>query len=88
VNAGYGGGFSNLPTLLSDIYGMGKISSLHGIALSAWAFAGLTGNQIAELIIESSNGVVGYQNVLIFTFALYLIATVIDLLLVKHKKEA
>ncbi len=89
VNAGYGGGFSNLPTLLSDIYGMGNISSLHGIALSAWAFAGLTGNQIAEVIINaSSSEVVGYQNVLYFTLALYVIATVIDLFLVKHKKEA
>lgn len=44
VNAGYGGGFSNVPTLLSDHYGMGSISALHGITLSAWAFAGLTGN--------------------------------------------
>ncbi len=88
VNAGYGGGFSNLPTLLSDIYGMGNISSLHGIALSAWAFAGLTGNQVANLIINASeSATVGYQNVLYFTLALYLIATVIDLFLVKHKKE-
>ena len=35
VNAGYGGGFSNVPTLLSDQYGMGSISALHGITLSA-----------------------------------------------------
>ena len=38
VNAGYGGGFSNVPTLLSDHYGMGSISAIHGITLSAWAF--------------------------------------------------
>ena len=88
VNAGYGGGFSNLPTLLSDIYGMGSISSLHGIALSAWAFAGLTGNQIAEVIINASpSHQVGYQNVLYFTIALYAIATLVDFLLVKSKKE-
>ena len=30
VNAGYGGGFSNVPTLLSDHYGMGSISAIHG----------------------------------------------------------
>ena len=29
VNAGYGGGFSNVPTLLSDHYGMGSISAIH-----------------------------------------------------------
>lgn len=83
VNAGYGGGFSNLPTLLSDVYGMGKISSIHGIALSAWAFAGLTGNQIADVIIKNTNGGAGYQNVLIFTIILYAIAIVIDFLFVK-----
>ena len=52
VNAGYGGGFSNVPTLLSDHYGMGSISALHGITLSAWAFAGLSGNQLAALIVD------------------------------------
>ena len=52
VNAGYGGGFSNVPTLLSDHYGMSNISAIHGITLSAWAFAGLTGNQMANWIVE------------------------------------
>ncbi|MBR3825675.1 MAG: MFS transporter [Lachnospiraceae bacterium] len=53
VNAGYGGGFSNVPTLLSDHYGMGSISAIHGITLSAWAIAGLTGNQMAALIVKN-----------------------------------
>ena len=53
VNAGYGGGFSNVPTLLSDHYGMGAISAIHGITLSAWAFAGLTGNQMANAIVNA-----------------------------------
>ena len=52
VNAGYGGGFSNVPTLLSDHYGMQNISAIHGITLSAWAFAGLTGNQLATFIVN------------------------------------
>lgn len=82
VNLGYGGGFSNLPTLLSDVYGMGKISSLHGIALSAWAFAGLTGNQIADLIVNKTGN---YQNILIFTVILYAIALLVDFLFVHVK---
>ncbi|MBS7309825.1 MAG: OFA family MFS transporter [Treponema sp.] len=53
VNAGYGGGFSNVPTLLSDHYGMGSISAIHGITLSAWAFAGLTGNQMVNAIVKA-----------------------------------
>ena len=85
VNAGYGGGFSNLPTLLSDVYGMGKISSIHGIALSAWAFAGLTGNQIAQAIIDKTGS---FQNVLIFTIIMYAVALLIDFFLVKNKKNS
>ncbi|MBQ9141665.1 MAG: MFS transporter [Lachnospiraceae bacterium] len=53
VNAGYGGGFSNVPTLLSDHYGMGSISAIHGITLSAWGFAGLVGNQMAAWIVKT-----------------------------------
>lgn len=100
VNAGYGGGFSNVPTLLSDHYGMGSISAIHGITLSAWAFAGLTGNQIATLIVNNTGefitdahgdeiNPIGYQNVLYFTIVLYVIALLISLFLVKPcKKEA
>jgi len=96
VNAGYGGGFSNVPTLLADHYGMGSISAIHGITLSAWAFAGLTGNQVATFIVKNTgewitkDGVdmnpVGYQNVLIFTTVLYAVALVLCLVLVKPTK--
>ena len=86
VNLGYGGGFSNLPTLLSDVYGMGSISSIHGIALSAWAMAGLTGNQVANLIVKNSaTEIAGYQNILYFTLALYVVALIIDFLLIRNK---
>ena len=90
VNAGYGGGFSNVPTLLSDHYGMGNISAIHGITLSAWAFAGLSGNQMATWIVNhfgeiDSNGInpVGYQTVLYATVALYAVALVLSLVFVK-----
>ena len=93
VNAGYGGGFSNVPTLLSDQYGMGSISALHGITLSAWAFAGLTGNQMASWIVShfgeeievAGNMVnpVGYQTVLYVTLVLYVIALVLSMVFIK-----
>lgn len=89
VNAGYGGGFSNVPTLLSDHYGMGSISAIHGITLSAWAIAGLTGNQLAAYIVshvgtpEAATNPVGYQTVLYVTGALYIVALLISLFFVK-----
>lgn len=107
VNAGYGGGFSNVPTLLSDHYGMGSISALHGITLSAWGFAGLTGNQMATWIVNKfgtpvqiehalSDGTIeyitvnptGYQTVLYVTIALYIVALVICLVMVKPTDKA
>ena len=97
VNAGYGGGFSNVPTLLSDQYGMGSISALHGITLSAWAFAGLSGNQLANWIvnhfgkIEVVDGIevnpTGYQTVLYVTLALYIVALLLSVFFVKGAKK-
>lgn len=102
VNAGYGGGFSNVPTLLSDHYGMGNISAIHGITLSAWAIAGLTGNQVATLIVnkigswstitvnkqEYSINPTGYQSVLYLTVVLYIISLLISFFMVSgHKKK-
>ena len=101
VNAGYGGGFSNVPTLLSDHYGMKNISAIHGITLSAWAIAGLTGNQLASFIVNNvgewvpleHDGVVeninptGYQTVLYVTLVLYIIAALASFFLVKQRKS-
>ncbi len=97
VNAGYGGGFSNVPTLLSDHYGMSNISAIHGITLSAWAFAGLTGNQLASWIVKNfgeeievgGNMVnpVGYQTVLYVALGLYVVAMLLSLVLVKPVKK-
>ena len=88
VNAGYGGGFSNVPTLLSDHYGMSNISAIHGITLSAWAFAGLTGNQLANWIVTKfSNPVEGYQSVLYVTVALYALALVLSFVFVRRVKN-
>ena len=97
VNAGYGGGFSNVPTLLSDHYGMGNISAIHGLTLSAWAIAGLTGNQMANWIVEHTGeketihdivvNPTGYQNVLYVTIVLYIVALLISLFLVHPMKE-
>ncbi|MBQ4486617.1 MAG: OFA family MFS transporter [Oscillospiraceae bacterium] len=100
VNAGYGGGFSNVPTLLSDHFGMKSISAVHGMCLSAWAIAGLTGNQLATYIVKHvgefrdmvlSDGTVvsvntqGYQTVLYVTLALYVVACIVCFTMIPKK---
>ncbi len=90
VNAGYGGGFSNVPTLLSDHYGMSNISAIHGITLSAWGFAGLTGNNLASLIVGkfgTENVAEGYQAVLYATIALYVVSLVLSFVFVRPMKK-
>ena len=83
VNLGYGGGFSTLPALLSSRFGMDKISKIHGLSLSAWAIAGLTGNNMSELILSISNK--NYDYILIATLAFYVLALVICLTMVRQK---
>ena len=51
INAGYGGGFSTLPVLLDQHFGTKTVSTTHDLALSAWAFAGLSGNQLASFVV-------------------------------------
>jgi len=83
INAGYGGGFSTLPALLSERFGMKKISQIHGLALSAWAIAGLTGNNTSELILNSTGS---YTSVVLVGVILYTVALVICVSLVGKKR--
>ena len=84
VNLGYGGGFSTLPALLSSRFGMEKISKIHGLALSAWAIAGITGNNMSEIILSKTNR--SYDYILIATLILYIVALIIDITMVRDKK--
>ncbi len=59
-NGGYGAMFATMPSALSDRYGVDKLSEVHGIILSAWAFAGLTGNQFARAMVILREGSTDY----------------------------
>jgi OFA family oxalate/formate antiporter-like MFS transporter len=52
ISACYGAGFSTIPAVLADHYGMSDISKIHGAVLSEWGIAGLTGNQTALWIFK------------------------------------
>lgn len=84
INAGYGGGFATLPALLSQRFGMEKVSQIHGLALSAWAVAGLTGNNMSELILRRTDS---YNYVLMTIACLYTVALVVSYRMIKHKGE-
>lgn len=84
INAGYGGGFSALPPLLADRFGMQAISKIHGLALTAWAAAGLSGNQLASVIVHQMG--LSYQSVFVAIAVLYAVAFGIATVVVKPKQ--
>ena len=84
INLGYGGGFSTLPALLDSRFGMENISKIHGLALSAWAIAGLTGNNTSEIILKNTDN--NYNVVISVATILYSIALLICVNLVRTKE--
>lgn len=81
INLGYGGGFSTLPALLDSRFGMTNISKIHGLTLSAWAIAGLTGNNLSELLLKKYNS---YNSIIITALTLYSISLLICFALVRN----
>lgn len=75
INSGYGGGFSTLPTFLESKFGMKRISMIHGFALSAWGWAGLSGNQLSNLVLNYYNG--EFNDLFIVLCSLYILAFII-----------
>ena len=69
IPACYGAGFSVLPAVLADHYGMTNISKIHGAALSAWGVAGLVGNQVA-LPVFKGWGLAGVATLLVAGYTL------------------
>ncbi len=77
INACYGAGFSVIPAILADNYGMTNISKIHGAVLSAWGVAGLAGNQAAILVSDRLGfGNVGVVTLLVVCYLLNLVNVV------------
>lgn len=83
ISATYGAGFSCIAPLLADLYSMKNISKIHGLILSAWAIAGLTGNQMS-MFIQRHTG--SYMTVFYVICGLYLIAMILSMN-VKYESE-
>ena len=73
INACYGAGFSVIPAILADHYGMTNISKIHGAVLSAWGFAGLAGNQAAMFVKDRFGGDTAVVTMLVVAYGLNLV---------------
>ena len=73
INACYGAGFSVIPAILADHYGMTNISKIHGAVLSAWGFAGLVGTQAAIFVSDRFGGYTAVVALLVMAYSLNLV---------------
>ncbi|MCL2383003.1 MAG: MFS transporter [Oscillospiraceae bacterium] len=53
ANFFFGAAFSCLPNILHQNYGFNQLATVHGLLLSAWAVAGLAGNQFAAFVMAN-----------------------------------
>ena len=78
INACYGAGFSVIPAILADYFGMTNISKIHGAVLSAWGCAGLAGNQAAIFVSDRLGfGYFGVVAMLVIVYSLNLFNVVL-----------
>jgi len=84
IPACYGAGFSVVPAVLADHYGMTNISKIHGAVLSAWGFAGLVGNQVALPVFKKW----GLTGVVLLLVVFYLLNYVNVLFLRRRQRSA
>jgi MFS transporter, OFA family, oxalate/formate antiporter len=48
----YGGGFSNLPAFIGDLFGTKQLGAIHGYLLTTWSLGGILGPQLVSQIRE------------------------------------
>ena len=65
---------------------MNNISTIHGFALSAWAWAGLSGNQLSSFIINNRG--LGYDTLFLVVGIIYIVALGIAISLFKDDKRS
>lgn len=83
--------FNAAKVLLEQHFGMKSVSTVHGLALSAWAFAGLSGNQLASFVVSHATDAAHRYSALIpIITVLYAVAlaSIIDVTLATKGKGA
>ncbi len=74
----YGGGFSNLPAFIGDLFGTKQLGAIHGYLLTTWSLGGILGPLLVSMIRERA---ASYIPVFYVFTGLILIAAVISILL-------
>lgn len=80
----YGAGFSCLPIIIKEKFGMSNLSFLHGLILTSWAIAGLIGNNLGELLLSNF----GINTLFHVLTTIYLLGFVLVTMLSKKSKNS
>lgn len=81
----YGGGFSNLPAFIGDLFGTKELGAIHGYLLTTWSLGGLIGPTLVSQIYTRTGS---YIPVFYVFTGLILVALVLSLLLNRSIKKA
>lgn len=79
----YGGGFSCMPSLISDIYGNKYLATIHGRVLTAWGCAGIFG----PLLISFGKEFLGSYTMILYTFSFLFMLNLVIAVWLKRNKE-
>jgi OFA family oxalate/formate antiporter-like MFS transporter len=74
----YGGGFSNLPAFIGDLFGTKQLSAIHGYLLTTWSLGGILGPLLVSQIRERTES---YIPVFYVFTALIIFAFIVSILL-------
>jgi OFA family oxalate/formate antiporter-like MFS transporter len=79
----YGGGFSTVPAFLSDLFGAGELSAVHGKILTAWAAAGIVGPLFVAWVKDATQS---YHATSVFFSACFIFSLLISIIM-KYKQQ-
>ncbi|MDT0685336.1 L-lactate MFS transporter [Autumnicola psychrophila] len=74
----YGGGFSNLPAFIADLFGTKELGAIHGYLLTTWSLGGLIGPTLVSQIYAATGS---YIPVFYVFIGLIIVALVISIML-------
>lgn len=81
----YGGGFSNLPAFIADLFGTRQLGAIHGYLLTTWSLGGLIGPTVVSQIYAATGS---YIPVFYVFTGLIIVALIIAILLKVDVKRA
>ncbi|PTL37554.1 L-lactate MFS transporter [Alkalicoccus saliphilus] len=73
----YGGGFSNLPAFVGDLFGTMRLGQIHGYLLTTWSLGGIIGPQIVTQVYARTGSYIPVFYIFLSLMALALICTLL-----------